>query len=383
MAKPVSTRTTLRRAIAGETAMPFFQTYEASLTASTGSTTSKIINSSLTQEDDYWKGSWIYVSSDTATGNAGAVRKIIRFMETDNALLPEYALPSAASTGTSFELHTTFSPFETHRAINRAIQEGFPAFYEIVTDESMVVEEDKLEYDISNLSYDPWIMSAVYIEQGDNVKSGQIISADSVSFTDSSADLSAVGTDWMCSIYDGTSKGVLRTVQSVDTAVGKVTVSTGGASSDNFSTTPDTTSKYKLWDTSEQETEWYRMTALRFDKPEFPSKMYLIKNPSGAYGMRFRFVYAAQPAELVADSDETVVPKEYIINRAVEILAASRIASTRADREKYSYMEQMARTKADQFREKNSFRMPTTIWQESDPNGPHAVFEENPLEWNK
>jgi hypothetical protein len=378
MAKPVSTRTSLRRAIAGELSMPFFQRYDSSLTADSGSTISKVIDADLTQEDDYWKNSWLYISSDTATANVGAVRQVTRFIAADNALLPEYDLPSAASTGTGFELHTVFSPFETHRAINRAIQEGFPAFYDIVTDESMIVEEDKLAYDISDLTYDPWIISAVYIEQGDDVKSGVVTAGAATYITDTNLDTTGIDTDWKVSIYDGTGKGQMRDVKSV--ATNRVTTSTG-ASSDAFSPVPDTTSKYKLWDTAEQKTDWYRMTAARFDKPEFPSKMYLTKNPTGAYGMRFRLIYATQPAELSADSDETVVPREYIINRAVEILAASRIASTRADREKYAAMEQMSRIKADTFREKNSFRMPTTIWQESDPNGPRAVNEENPLQW--
>jgi len=380
MAKPTTSRTTLRRAIAMDLAMPFFQRYETSLTADSGSSASKIVDASLTQDDDFWKNSWLYISSDTATGNVGAVRQIVRFSETDNALFPEYNLTAAASTGTSFELHTIFSPHEIHRAINRSIQEGFPAFYDIVVDESMIVEEDKLEYDISNLTYDPWIFASVLIEQGDDVKSGQVTAASSTYFDDTTSSFSSVDTDWKVSIYDGTGKGQLRDVISATST--RVTISTGGGSSDDFTTNPDTTSKYKLWDTAEQESDWYRMTAIRFDKPEFPSKMYLTKNPTGAYGMRFRLIYATQPAELTADSDETVVPKEYIINRAIEILAASRIASTRADRDKYAAMEQMGRIKADQYREKNSFRMPTTIWQERDPNGPRAESEENPLQWN-
>jgi len=379
MAKPTVSRTTLRRAIAMEQAMPFFQRYETALTADSGSSTGKIIDASLTQDDDYWKNSWLYISSDTATGNIGAVRQVVRFSEVDNTLYPEYNFPAAASTGTSYELHTVFSPHEIHRAINRAIQEGFPAFYDIVTDESLIVEEDKLEYDISGLTYDPWVISAVYIEQGDDIKSGQVTAASSTYFDDSGADFSALDTDWKISIYDGAGKGQLRDVKSATTT--RVTISTGGTSTDGFDTTPDTTSKYKVWDSAEQNSEWYRMTAIRFDKPEFPSKMYLAKNPSGAYGMRFRLVYAAQPAELSADSDETVVPQEYIINRATEILAASRVASNRADREKYVAMEQMGRIKADQYREKNSFRMPTTIWQETDPNNPRASYEENPMGW--
>ena len=98
--------------------------------------------------------------------------------------------------------------------------------------------------------------------------------------------------------------------------------------------------------------------------------------------MRIQLNYAAKPAELTSDSDTTSVPKDYIINKAIEILAGKRLSSSRADRDRWAIMEQLGRQNAEDIRRRKSDRLSTTIPIEYDHA--HAVAQpddNDPLGW--
>ncbi len=379
MAKPTTTRAQLRRAICKRLGMPFYLRYDPCGVADGTSSTSKLIDSSLAQPDDFWNNGWIYIATDTATGNIGVVRKIDDFVAADDALLLEYALPSAGSTGTQYEILTGFSPHEIHQAIDDALDESFPAFFNEVEDKTVVVQEDTLEYDISALSNKPWIISDMWLERSTKSQTGIVTAAASRSLTDSDITFdSDIDTSWKLSIYDGTGAGQLRTVKLLSSNT--ITTATGEA---DWTTTPDTTSKYRVWDAAEQTHDWFRLQDCHFDQGEFPSTLYLRHRPTSSYGLRIRLNYATAPISLSADSDETSVPRQYVILKATELLSASRVSSSKVDREKWAVSEQLARVKAEDFKERNSFRLPTTVWLENSPHGNSFANEEDPMGWNR
>ena len=378
MTRPSASRVELRRALCSELMMPFFRRYNTYLTSDSDSSSDAIVDADLTQDEDFWKGMWYYCVSDTtsgSTGNIGAVRLIDHFQNSANKLLLEYNTPVTPSSANQCEIHTIWNAFELHNAINRAIQDAYPAFYDIVSDETLVVQEDTTAYSLSALTYRPWVVSEVWVEQPTDSMSGTATSSSATSLVDTSANFTNVTTSgWYVSIYDGTGKGQLRAITS-RTGTTQVNVAA-------WTTNPDTTSKYRVWDSAEQRADWYRMLAVHFDRNEYPTTLYFTRPYSSAYGCRIRIVYASDPLELTAETSTTVVPKEFIINKAVEILAASRVSSARADREQYAIMEQSYRARAENYRERNAFRLPTTMWQEHDPSFPATAFNDNPLGWS-
>ncbi len=378
MSKPTVTREQLRRAISLELKMEFPRRYpDGYLTCDATSTVDKIIASELAQEDGFWSGGWWYCNGDTTTTSLllDEVRQIDAFNANEDSLFLEYALPSTPSTTTQFEIHNIFNAIEIHQAIDRAIQTAFPHFFDIIEDETLVYQEDVLSYSLASLTYAPWLVSEVYIEQPSDSLTGTATASSNTSITDSSADFSNVAAGWLVSIYDGTGKSQLRTVTSV-TGTTQLNVAT-------WTTNPDTTSKYRVWDPNEEDYQWFRVTDAYFDSKEYPSYLYLRHSKwTSAYGARIRLVYAAPASSLTTDASTTVVPKEYVINKAIEILATSRIGDTRADSAKYASMAKFYGDAALRYAVSHAFRLETTLWQERSAGYPSSIGDPDPLAWS-
>src|SRR5688572_12214878 len=151
MSEPTKTLQQLRRLIARELEMPFFKKYSAGfLDADAGGSTSTLIDSVLTQKDKYWNGAWLYrVASQEAS-------LITNFTASDNKLFLEVPITTIAD-GDDYEIHSIWNAYDIHDAINAAIRDSRRVFFETITDETVIVEEDQLEYSISSLTKTPHI----------------------------------------------------------------------------------------------------------------------------------------------------------------------------------------------------------------------------------
>ncbi len=374
MSKPTTTRASIRNEVCRHLGMEFFRRFSTALACDTDSTPDTLVDATLTQPDGWWKNMWLYVTSDSGSpDNEGSVRLIDDFSSAENKLFLEYPLASSPTATTNYEIHNIFSPFEIHDAINEAIRSSYPSFFDVIKDETLIFEEDKLSYNINSLAYDPWIISSVWIEQPSITRVGIADSATVNTLVDSSADLTNVNSGWKISIYYGTGSGQIRNISSASGST--ITVST------DWTTNPDTTSKYRIWDVSTEEYDWYRVPAWRTDQDEHPTYLYFPQTYLSAYGCRIRLIYATQPIELTTDAATTVVPKEYVVAKTLEILAANKVASNSMDRNKYAGMEQIYRQRAEIYKAKNGFRMPVDMSLDFDVSSPSAIGEENPLGW--
>lgn len=374
MAEPTTTLQTLRRSIAKELQMPFFRRFPAGYSeVDTSSTTTEIIDAALKQKSKFWNGSWFYHVEDQETS-------LIRAHLTNEAGVNfqlETPLSSTPTNGDDYEIHTIWNAIDIHYAINQALQEVQRIYPDTITDETYVLEEDKLEYALSSLSTAPWMFNELWIEYNTSARRGTVQSAtNSTIEVESSSVTSGVTTDWYVSIYAGTGSGQLRAVTSASGTT--VTISTGTT---NWDTNPDSTSKYCLWDASEQLTPWKLVEGWGDDAPEFPDTLYLHNRFTSQYGMRLRMKYLAYPSELSAEADTTGVPARYIISKACSFLYGQRLKDNKVDRDTFFAESERYREMADRFLAFNQKMKPNSTIRS--PRGSEYWREDDPLGWRR
>jgi hypothetical protein len=366
MAEPSVTLQQLRRAIAKELNMPFFKRYKNGYLDADSGDTDELIDSDLTQKDKFWVGSWVYrVASQEAS-------LITNFTASDNKLSLEVPVTSFAA-GDDYEIHSLFNAYDIHEAINAAIRDSRRIFLETITDESLIVEEDKLAYSLSSLTRTPFLIHKVWLEQPGSVQRGNVVSATINTVTLPSGVLpSSLVDTWYISIYDGTGKGQLRQLVSINPT-------TAGVS--DWDTTPDDTSKFALWNASEQINDWYPWRALRYDSTkEFPDVLYFSRRPIDFYGLRIRIEYSSLPLELTAESDETKIPQSYLVPAAISKLHGRKVGDNKVDRELHFAESRRYSDLAASWLMQNAPHQPdTTILDQH--SGAYQPDSMNPLNW--
>lgn len=371
--EPTSSRTALRRSIMEELEMPFFERFGTTSSMTGTPSVSSFQDSALVEEDGYWNGAWLYLTGGSAQGD---VREIKAFVSDENRLFPSRELSGIPAAGDTYEIHNIFNAFKIHGAINRAIKEAETAFWKTVTSEELIIQEDRLAYDLSGLAVAPWFIREIEIERVASLK-GEVDSSTNNTLVDAASDFSNVVAGDLVSIYDGTGRGQLRIVLSVSGTT--ITISAV------WTTNPDTTSKYAVWNPNDQDVEWYQVFAASFDTFEHPSTLYLTQKYPALHGMRIRLKYLALPGELSADADTTVVPDGYIIPKVASILYGRKIGDNRSDRQKNQALASQYWEMAEEYKRSNAWIVPsTTIWLEEDVTGEISTLDSaNPLGWGE
>ena len=367
MAEPNVTLATLRRAIAKELNMPFFKRYKNGFLDADSGDADSLIDADLTQKDKFWNGGWLYrVASQE-------VSLITNFNTTTNEVALEVPITTIAS-GDDYEIHSLWNAYDIHEAINQAIRDTNRIFIETLTDETLIIEEDKLAYSLSDLDRAPFMIHKVWIEQPGSVRRG--VAADgtfSALEVNNNSELVGIMNGWMISIYGGTGSGQLRTV-SVANGV-EITPT------ENWTTVPDDTSKWAAWDPNEQINDWYPWGALRYDSAkEFPDVLYFSRRPVDFQGLRIRLEYSAFPAELSAEADTTIVPQSYLVPAAIAKLHGKKVGDTKVDRELHFAESRRYGEIAEQWLIRNAPHRPdTTILKQH--SGAYQPDSMNPLNW--
>jgi len=96
----------------------------------------------------------------------GDQREITNFLS-DGTIGYAYVSPNwttAPGVGAEYEIHSIWSAQEKTDALNHAIRDAWPAFYEVAVDESIVVQKWKKEYSLANFAHLPRHLLGVYIE---------------------------------------------------------------------------------------------------------------------------------------------------------------------------------------------------------------------------
>lgn len=367
MSEPTNTRKTLRRAIAQELKMPFFRRYTTGeLTFDTTTTTSKVIDADLTQKDSFWNGSWFY---GLFAGDMSIIRSFDAANNAGQLEMPMATLPSDTDSR-AYEIHTAWNASEIHAAINRSIQAVGRIFPVSTVDSTIIMQENKLEYSVTGLALSPFVINKIFVENAGTIITGVATAGGATSITVQSVP-SDIDTAWKISIYAGTGAGQIRNYAS---NVGNVITVIA------WTTQPDSTSKYAMWDPTEELYPWSQIRAVATDSKEFPDVIRFAQLMPQYYGMRIRIEYLSLPQELSSDTDATIVPKEYIVNKAISILHGQSIGDTKSDRDLHFAEQQRYEKAADLY---------VSRYAPHDPDTQIPTFEEagisplinDPLDW--
>lgn len=368
MAETTLTRQTLRRAIGKELSMPFFRRFQAGEGTIDGSSTaSKIIDAMLTQSSGFWNGSWFYGLT------AGDLSLIRAFEPGGHSFQLEVPMAAAPSAGDKYEIHTLWNAVDMHNAIDRAVSLASRAFPESVVDQTFVYCEDKMEYDLTTLAKKPFILNHVYAEKPSILIRGQAAGG-AVGYLDISEGatvLSGVGNGYLISIYAGTGMNQVRTVSTVSGVRVTPTVA--------WTTAPDNTSKYAIWNPDKQRYDWERIDFYYNDSVEFPDRMSLRTRLPYYYGMRMRMEYLFANETLATDAATTIIPREFLVEQAVALLHGQKLNDTKSDRELHFAEFTRHNDAAQKFLVANAPRKPGITLQSS--GAPTYMDIDDPLGW--
>lgn len=270
----------------------------------TGGSTTTVIDTTRSEADDFWNNSWLYVS-DTTDGGAPKDEEalVADFSASNDTFTLSGALSAAVGAGDTYELRRYFSAAMIHSAINLALEDAQYQLRVEAQDESLVVQEDTLEYTLPDAV--EFILRIDCLEHTIDYRG---------TATGGGADtLEDTGQNWTTdslagmevAIYDGTGSGQYRTIASNTSDTATVTVA--------WTTEPDATSKYVIKDLSEP-CYRHRVTHANVVGHNLYLREFLPR------GQRLLITHVPTHTDLDADDDTTEVPKTYVVLRATQHL---------------------------------------------------------------
>lgn len=156
-----TTHTQLRRELSRLMREPFFRRIGSSRPVAV-SAANYLADTALGRFDasEGWPYAFAYVPA------YGDQREITNFLS-DGTIGYAYVSPNwttAPGVSAEYEIHSIWSAQEKTDALNHAIRDAWPAFYEVAVDESIVIQKWKKEYSLANFAHLPRHLLGVYIE---------------------------------------------------------------------------------------------------------------------------------------------------------------------------------------------------------------------------
>jgi len=318
------------------------------------SATTTLQETGRAEANEYWDNCYIYLS--TAVGTAAPhdeERQISAYYSASTiSVLPGFT--SSAGDTYAYEMRRMASRQNYNDAVNEAIRRARDAFLEEVVDESsVIIYADQREYTApSGCKY----IYRLDLEQADTPASGTATATSATTLTDDTKSWTAdeFNDNYAVVITDGTGQGQQRTI--TDTTTDTLTVAT-------WTTTPDTTSEYIVKYCAQEELSWFPVTEYEHHTTTSSGAetMQIHFYRQLTEGMAVRIVYAAEPAELTADSSNTGVPDAYIENEgqaALYEMMASKVTPSQSDSllERASYYRGLA----EQLKRVRGYRIPSS-----------------------
>ncbi|MFX1300367.1 MAG: hypothetical protein ACFFDE_05435, partial [Promethearchaeota archaeon] len=233
-------------------------------------------------------------------------------------------------------------------AVNRAIEQAKGWWMEAMRDESLIIVERELEYDLPS---DCEVILEINLENVDVVETGTATGGSTTTLEDSSKnwDTDEFANGYTLVIYDGTGEG-----QSADIVSNTSNTLTFGT----LSTAPDSTSRYKIKDVAKEELPWRAITEFSWDRHiQATPKLHLYHYYDA--GMALQIRYLRYPQQLTSDSESTTIDEDYI-----RFEGLSYLCETMASRATGESAERLLREadrwhlKAQEYRRSHPYRPP-------------------------
>lgn len=323
------------------------------------SATITLIDAARDEADDTHNNCYLYLEAPTGTtAPHGEEQLITDFVSSTGTFTVSPGFTTAGGAGYSYWIRRKASKKDYDDAINMAIKRAADGFMEEKVDKTTIIcYEDQLEY---SLPSDLEVLYRLDLEQCDIVSSGTATATSATTLSDSSKSWTVDGynTYYAVVITDATGQGQQKTI--TDTTATQLTVST-------WTTTPDTTSKYIVKYTAQEENRWYPILAYdwnsSWDSGVKTSKVHFHSQPTA--GLAVRVIYGGPPAELTTDASVCGLPDLYVELQAMSdlhVILAGRIIGKQAD----AHLQKAAFYAADaqRFKEKVGYSVPWTRMQE-------------------
>lgn len=356
-------RTNARLELGIRTGQPFFRKWgkSAGTGSASGTTTTLIDTARLLEEDDYWNGSFIYFPS------TNELREISDFDQGTSTVTWLGALASATGNTTGYEIWSTFTPIEVHAALDNALQEAWPFFFDVSSNEEMCVEDEHgLLYTLPTTDTIKRLLQ-VYLMYYESDYSGAVTTKGTTTqVIDSSAAFTSadeVGR-WVCVYRDGdTANGDVRQIDSV-TDANTLVVSSA------FTEALPVGTDYIIVNKESTSNDQVLLQNWIVDVADNPTKLWLSDHPSGCEGYLFRLVYEKEYSSLSAEASTTNAPLEYLYHKSMAYLYALKLASAPAvEQPVWESLWKLEERKMEQYIKSRAFRhLPATV---TDHNAHH------------
>jgi hypothetical protein len=319
----MATRAALRRELGVRTGQLYFKRFGGSAgTASANGTTTTLIDTvRLKEADDFWNQDWIYFPA------SDEVREISDF---DNATSKATWLAPATSTvaTTAYEIWSQFSPNEVHSALDYALNNAWPYFFEVGNDETTCLIGDAGMTATIPTTNTVRRLCEVYLKVYDGFASTvTTVGGAATQLTDASPprDFAATDVGKVVCIYedDDNNAGEVRSVTAYVSASELTTAA--------FSAAPAEDAKYRLLDPNDMNPGQLKLSNWTVDKLDNPTKVWFGSFPSGYEGYPLYYVYEYECAPMTAEtSTNGSCPLEYVYNMGLAYLYMLKMSSAPA-----------------------------------------------------